>query len=128
MDDEGKGIRRTISLTHRQLGVSGALLTAMLLLNPVKQWFFTREEGAAQSKEIADLKHDQEEQFKELRVFIVQGQEDQMHKMERLNDKIIERIKDSEGRTTQSDAKQEKRIETLEQALLLNGSRFRKSN
>lgn len=128
MDDSvNDQTRKTVSLTHRQLGISGGVVAAMLILNPVKQWFFTREEGVAQSREIQELRADEADHFKELRVFIVQGQEDQMHKLERLNDKVIERIKDTEVRTQQSDVRHEKRIETLEQAILLSG-KYRKTN
>lgn len=123
MDEPENHIRKTVSFTHRQLGlgVGGTIIASMLTLNPVKAWFFTREEGVAQSKEITELRRSQEDQFKELKIFISQGQEDQMHKLERLNDKVIERIKDSESRAFQNDARQEKRMDILEEAVLLNG-------
>ncbi len=131
MDDTGNGdsdkIRKTVSFSHRQLGIGSSVVAAMLFLNPVKQWFFTREEGSAQSKEITELKRVQEDNFKELKSFIIVSQDDQLHKLERLNDKVVEQIKDSEVRAQENDARQEKRIDMLEEAALING-RTKKTN
>lgn len=118
MDTPDDKTRKTVSFTHKQLGVGGGILAALAMISQLKGTFFLREEGVAQSHEITELKRSQEMGFREIKLHISQTQEDQMHKLERLNDKIIDRIKDTETRAVQNDQRQEKRIDILEEALV----------
>lgn len=48
--------RRFWGAPVKHFSLGGGFVAAMLTLTPMKQWFFTREEGKAQSAQIADLK------------------------------------------------------------------------
>lgn len=124
MEEVPKDTRKTISFTHRQAGIGLAgIVSAVLALGPVKQFFFTREEGLAQSKEIDALKLSQDRQFAELKLFISQGQDEQIRKLERSNDKLVDRIKDSENRSAKAEERLDRRIDTVEGYLKLHSNR-----
>lgn len=94
------------------------ILAALAIVSQLKGYFITREEGKAMSDQIYQIRGTQTKGFDDLKLFIVQGQEDQIHKLERLNDKIIERIRDTEARETHSLDIQEHRLSTLEAAAM----------
>lgn len=120
---DASAIRKTLSFTHRQLGIAagGGILSALAIVGQLKGFFITREEGKAMANQIAEVKENQYRGFDEIKKMYAVGQEDQIHKLERLNDKVIDRIKDAEARAMANDALQAHRIDTIEQVVLLGG-------
>lgn len=117
-------VRKTVSMSHRQLGVGVVgLVSAITMLTPIKAYFYTREEGVAQSREIADLKRSTADQFTELKRFIAAGQEEQVRRLERSNDKLVERIKETELRSNASEARLDRRMDNIELAYRLKTSK-----
>jgi hypothetical protein len=126
-------------LTHRHLGIGGGVIAAMLTLSPIKEWFFTREEGVSQSKEITELKasqienlrvlrESQSKQFDEVKDLIAKTGEEITRKIDRSNDKMVERVKDEETRRVEFQHIQDRRIDSLEQAVLQYGSKHKTTN
>lgn len=103
--------KKHISISKSQLGFGSAIVMAIMILNPVKEWFFTREEGRAQAEQIAQL-----------RVDLAETKDELTRRLERNADKIIEQIKDSEERSAKNQERIERRVEMLE------ASAKRKSN
>lgn len=95
--------RKTVTFTHRQLGLGTGLAGLLIAITPIKEWFFTREEGVAQAKEITALRYAVDSFRSE-----VTG------KMERNTDKILERIREAEERTVKNEDRIERRVDTLE--------------
>lgn len=92
--------RHTVEIPTKHLGVGSVLVAAIMVLNPVKEWFFTRDEGLAQAARIERLEQS-----------IIQAKTE-----------IIERIKESEVRSMKNQERIEKRIDRLE------ASRFKANN
>lgn len=97
------GIRKTVSFTHKQLGVGGSIVAAIMVLSPVKTWFFTREEGLASAEKIAHVE-----------ASIQEMKQDLTRRLERSTDKIMDRIKEAEDRTVRNADRIEHRIDFLE--------------
>lgn len=95
--------RNTVSFTHRQLGVGGGVIASLALAAQLKTYFAPVERVDNQDKQIQTIK----ESTAELK-------EDFTHKIERSNDKIIERINQLEDRTTKAADLQARRIDSLE--------------
>lgn len=94
MDDSvNDQTRKTVSLTHRQLGISGGVVAAMLILNPVKAWLYTREEGAANSAQIAELKGLITTGFATQKAELYAHASDETHKHERMMDTMRGELK-----------------------------------
>lgn len=127
MDTPDDKTRKTVSFTHKQLGVGGGILASLALVSQLKGTFFLREEGLAQGHQITELKASEEKQFAELKLFISQMSEDNMHRLERLNDKVIERLKDNETRASRSEERLDRRIDLLE-ANSKTGNNSKKNN
>lgn len=102
-----------VQLTKKQIVVGGAIIAALAILQPLKDWFVTREEGQAQDQRIAVLQHVIEETRIEL-----------TRTMERNTDKIIDRLNESEGRAQKNLEKLERRVETLEAGRLQRKSYY----
>lgn len=117
-DNEAPDTRKTVTFTHKQLGISGGVIAALTLVSQLKGSFVTREEGTAQSKEIVELRVAQDRQFDDVKKLIGGVQEELSHKLERLNDKQTERVKDVEARAVHTSDTQDRRIDTLEAAIL----------
>lgn len=101
-DDSEAKIRKTVSLTHRQIGATGLIGLAVALAPYLKETFITREEGAQVSvqieymrKDIAEVKYNQE----------------------RNTDRILAEIKDSEKRTVKNEDRLEIRIDRMEASM-----------
>ena len=101
-------------VTTKQLSIGGAVVTAMLVLGPFKQWFATREEYAALVERINMFQSSEEKQFSELKLFISSGQEEQVRRLERVTDKLLDRIKEAEGRVNTSIERSERRLDNIE--------------
>lgn len=76
-------VQRKTDLKHMSAG--GAIVAAIMILTPVKQWFFTREEGTALQQSIVEIKQ-----------LIVAESRESTRIMERKTDKILERMKETE--------------------------------
>ncbi len=103
MADEEPKIRKTVSFTHRQLGVGTGIAGILIAISPIKEWFFTREEGVAQSKQIAQLQAQVDRGFTDQKLYFVQANEENVRRLERQTDKIMEHIKESEARSSKSE-------------------------
>ncbi len=99
-------VRKTVSFTHKQLGVGTGLAAILIAIAPIKEWFFTREEGNAQTREIAALRST---------VTILSAEVSA--KLDRNTDKIMDRIKEAEERTVKNEDRIERRVDTLEAAM-----------
>ena len=102
MSDGDVKIRKTVSLTHRQIGATGLIGLAVALAPYLKETFITREEGAQVSvqieymrKDIAELKYNQE----------------------RNTDRILVEIKESEKRTVKNEDRLENRLDRMEASI-----------
>ena len=111
MEDEEKP-KKNIELTKGQLGFGSVVVMAIMILNPVKEWFFTREEGRSQAAQIAELQHD-----------LATNKEELTRRLERNTDKILEAIKESEGRTVKNEDRLDRRIEKIEVVLQMGPRR-----
>lgn len=109
--------RKDTGRTHKIVGYGGGVLGALALISQLKGSFITREEGTALSEKIVDLKTTQTSQFSELRIFISNGQEEQVRKLERSNDKLVERMKETESRSVKAEDIINLRINNLESLL-----------
>jgi len=102
VDDTDHKIRKTVSLTHRQIGVTGLIGLAVALAPYLKETFITREEGAQVSVQIEYMRKD-----------IAEIKENQ----ERNTDRILMGIKDSERRTEKNADRLELRVDSLEASI-----------
>lgn len=107
--------RKTISLTHRQLGWGGGIVASLALVSQLKGNFFTREEGISQAQQLTDVRFE-----------IASLKADMTTKIERATDKIVDRIKESEDRSTKNADRVERRVDALE--LASRGLKANKSN
>jgi predicted type IV restriction endonuclease len=93
----------------------GGVLAAILTFTPIKNLFWTREEGNAIKDQIASVAKNEQSHYEEI-----------IHRQERLADKIIDRIRESEERTVKNADRLERRVDIIE-ASRLNSS-FRTKN
>lgn len=95
----------------KNMGVGGSVVAALIFLTPVKQWFYTREEGTALSKSVDEIK-----------ATIVAESKENTRLMERKTDKIMEMFRESEARNQRNidhdNLIQNDRLQTLEAAIL----------
>lgn len=94
---------KTVEIPTKHLGVGGVLVAAIMVLNPIKEWFFTREEAVAQGQRIERLE-----------VSVLDLKDELTRRLERNSDKIIEQIRDSRAQTQRELDMQQKRIDALE--------------
>lgn len=94
--------RKTISLTHRQIGATGLIGLAVALAPYLKETFVTREEASQVALQIEYMRKD----ITELKTTVTFSR-----------DIILEQIKESEARTNHTDDRLEKRIDGLEAAI-----------
>lgn len=109
--------RHTVSFTHGQLGVGGAIVAAIMTLNPIKEWFFTREEGIAQRQNIELLRGE-----------VISMRDEITRRLERNTDKIIDRMKETEERTARNGERLERRIDAVEVATRMKTDPKQKPN
>jgi hypothetical protein len=50
MDESSR--KEGVVITRKQLGLGGGFIGLLIALNPVKEWFYTREEGLAQNERL----------------------------------------------------------------------------
>lgn len=81
----------------------GGLIGAILLLQPVKDLFYTRDEATLQSQRVERM---------ELAVMALEAR--LTEKMNRNTDKIIERLGEAEARTVKTSERLEARIDKIE--------------
>jgi len=93
----------SIQTTRGKLIAGGTVVAAILLIQPLKDFFYTREEGQAQQAAI-----------KELQIRLESHQAELTRRMERSSDKIVDQIQQAEERLTKQFDGVERRIETLE--------------
>ncbi len=104
MANEGDSsqIRKTVSLTHRQIGATGLVALAVGLAPYLKESFVTKQDGAMVAAQVEYLRKDVAD-LKE--VVVAQGKN------------VIEAVDKSEKRTVKNEDRLERRIENLEIAL-----------
>lgn len=105
--DSASKIRKTVSLTHGQLGAGGAIIAALMVLQPLKDWVYTRDEANLQLAA-------QTQRIERIEVSLASYNEDMVRRLERNTDKIIERLKETEERLARSQGVIERRVESLE--------------
>lgn len=95
----------------KHMGVGGSIVAALIFLTPVKNWFYTREEGTALTKSVDEIKS-----------VIISESKESTRQMERKADKIMELLKESETRVQRNidhdNDLQNTRIQTLEAAII----------
>ena len=92
--------RKTISLTHRQIGATGLIGLAVALAPYLKETFVTKQEGQIVSMQIEYIRKD----IAEIKTSLATN-----------TTKIIDEMKDSEKRTGKTDERLERRIDALEE-------------
>lgn len=95
--------RKTVSFTHKQLGWGGGIIAALGLVAQLKGTFITREEGMSQTQQLSDI-----------RLQIVTLKTDVTARIDRMADKIVDRIKETEERSVRNVDRLEKRVDNLE--------------
>lgn len=99
--------RKTVSFTHRQLGVGGiSLMAALTALGPLKDYVYTRNEALLQNQRVERV----EVMLSALEMKITD-------RMNRNTDKIMDRIKEAEDRAVKTADHVEHRVESLEVAM-----------
>lgn len=114
-EQQNDKIRHTVSFTHKQLGISGGILAAIAMVSQLKGVFTPVEKSEAQEQRISELRLDISSTRNELTETIRRG-----------NDKIIDRIRESEERSSKNSESHDRRIESLEASLRI--PRARKEN
>lgn len=98
--------KKSINISKGQLGFGSVIVMAIMILNPIKEWFYTREEGKAQQVQIAALQTE-----------LVNTREELTRRLERNADKIIGTIKDAEARSSKAEERLDRRIDNVEYVL-----------
>lgn len=106
-------MNKDVLVTRGQMTAGGCLVAAILVLQPVKEWFVTREESNAQAAQIQTLK-----------VAISEAKDELTRRLERSSDKIIDRINEVEARVGKNVDKIEHRVETLEANRAISKTKF----
>ena len=102
-DERERPQTKEITLTHKQLGIGTGIAGLLIALTPIKEWFFTREEGVSLHQQIVKISND-----------MSTAKEEMLHGQERLADKIIERFKEAEDRENKMVDRLERRLDNLE--------------
>lgn len=121
MDDQPSDkIRKTVSLTKGQAGISAASIAAVaaLLVGPLSSVFQTKDEGKAAEVRLVSIERTQVD----IKKTIEDNDKEAVRRQERSNDKIIARIQEAEARTATNQDRIEHRVDTLE-ASIINGKR-----
>jgi hypothetical protein len=100
--DVANKTRKTVTLSHRQIGATGLIGLAVALAPYLKETFVTREEGAQVAIQLEYMRKD----LTELKTTVTYSR-----------DIILEQIKESEARTNRTDDRLEHRIDGLEAAI-----------
>lgn len=125
---EEKAKAKSLSFTHKQLGITGTIVALMVGLSQfkdIKELFWTREEGQAQVNTLSQLKSFQDAQFAELKQqqesgtrevkdLLLTQEKENIDRLRRLNDLIIDRIKEASARAERNNDNTVRRIENLE--------------
>lgn len=106
MDEQEPKIKKTVTLTHRQLGLGGGVLAAIMTLSPMKEWFFTRDEGKAQIERLDKT----EVAIKELKA-------DLNAKIDKSTEMIIDSVKEARDQSYKDADRLERRVDSIEVAL-----------
>lgn len=101
MADEEK-VRKTVSLTHRQIGATGLIGLAVALAPYLKETFVTRGEQAEMTVQMEYMRRD----IAEIKTLI-----------DSKSSNIIEQIREYDKRTVKTEDRLERRIDTLEAAI-----------
>ncbi len=101
-------IRKTVSLTHRQIGVTGLITLAVGLTPYLKEAFVTRQEGAVMAIQVEYIRKD----VAEIKNMVDSN-----------TTRILQEIKDSDKRTVKNEERIERRVDIIESVL-----RVRKTN
>jgi hypothetical protein len=116
-------VRKTISQTHRQAALSygGVAALSALLAGPLSGYFQTKGEAAAMDIKVASI----QSMVADLKKTTDDNDKEAIRRQERVSDKIMLRIGESETRVTSSVDKVDKRVDrtdtrmdTLEAAVL----------
>lgn len=109
MDEIPPAFLERKTATHKQIIGGVGIAAALYFLPQLKALFVTREEGIAQSAQILEVKKS-----------IDDLKDDLTHKIERGTDKIVERIKETEERSTKNVDRVERRVDALEALHLID--------
>lgn len=123
-----KETRKTVTMSHKQLGVGGTILATIIGLsqfNEIKQIFWTREEGQAAvtsltevketlTAKVDELKVSQEKGITEVKELMIAQDKENLDRLRRSNDLIREYIKEVDQRAEHSIDNTVRRIENLE--------------
>ncbi len=101
-------IRKTISLTHRQIGATGLIGLAVALAPYLKETFLTKEDGKLVAYQIESMRSE----IKDL-----------SGALDTNTNRILKEISESEKRTVKNTDRVEGRVDAIEQAVLNKLSR-----
>lgn len=124
MDDksdkaDNSHVRKTLSFTHRQVGAGGAIIAALISIQPLKE--LIRDESKTTVKRLENVEITQIE----IKKLITENDKEAVRRQERSNDKIIDRIKEAEARTVSSQERIERRVDTLEASIMTEPKKHR---
>ncbi len=94
-----EAIRKTVSLTHRQLGVTGLIGLAVAITPYLKEAFVTKQEGAVMAVQVEYIRKD----VTEIKTMLDANTQ-----------RILEEVKESDKRTVKNEDRLEHRIDILE--------------
>lgn len=94
-----------VPIKRRNLIGGGVIVAALLVMQPLKEYFVTREEGHALDQRITALQ-----------LMTEANHEEMTRSLERSTDKIIERLDQAEERVRKNLDKVESRVQSLEAA------------
>ncbi len=99
MSTDEEKVRKTISLTHRQIGATGLLGLAVALAPYLKETFVTKGEGQVLAVQVEYLRKD----VAEIKTMIDSNTQ-----------RILEEVKDADKRTAKNMDRLERRVDYLE--------------
>lgn len=99
---EDEKIRKTVSLTHRQIGATGLIGLAVALTPYLKETFVTRGEQAEMTVQMEYMRRD----IAEIKILI-----------DSKSNNIIDQLKEYDHREAKTDERLERRIDSLEAAI-----------
>lgn len=112
-------VRKTVSLTHKQAGIGAGLVAAILSIQPLRDMFVTKDENKSTIVRLDKFEMGQ----RELKDLITKNEAEAVRRSERVADKIMDRIKEAETRTTANQDRQEHRMDTLEASILIRAKK-----
>lgn len=110
MVDENGKVRKTITLTTKQVGITGLTGLAVALAPYLKETFVTRVESQGQIERLNNL----EEKLVSVEKTVVNSKSDLSEKIDSQTQQILDRMKDMQDLALRNSDRNERRIERLE--------------